>query len=269
MRDFIEQFKDPYERKARVIPALLVALPILVPLVCVYGPQNPVLTAVLGLLGGCGVVYGLASVTRGRGKALEERLVQKWGGLPTKLALRHRDTHFDSVTKKRYHSDIQDKLNIRMPTMEEELSNPAMADDAYTGATWRLRELTRNAKQLLLKENIAYGFHRNMLAMRTAGLFTSILGLAYGMVIAQVFILSPPMLLPENLANPGLSAGMTIAVSLAFLAAWVFYFDEDKVRRIGFAYAERLFEQLSSLPTLGEKKRSSRTKNVHQDIGNA
>lgn len=75
MIGLIELFKDPYERKARLTPGLLVALPVLVPLVCVYGPRHPVLTAVVGLLGGCGALYALASIARGRGKKLEEGVV--------------------------------------------------------------------------------------------------------------------------------------------------------------------------------------------------
>ena len=46
MTTIFELVKDPYERKARVIPGLLVALPVLVPLLCVYGAKHPVLTGV-------------------------------------------------------------------------------------------------------------------------------------------------------------------------------------------------------------------------------
>ena len=53
MTNIFELVKDPYERKARVIPGLLVALPLLVPLLCVYDAKHPVLTGVIGLLGGC------------------------------------------------------------------------------------------------------------------------------------------------------------------------------------------------------------------------
>lgn len=162
MTTIFELVKDPYERKARVIPGLLVALPVLVPLLCVYGARHPVLTGVIGLLGGCGAIYALASVARGRGKKLEEMLVSKWGGMPTTIALRHRDKFLDGVSKQRYHTAITAKLGIAMPTAEEESANPDKADDIYIGATKRLRELTRSNKQLLLKENIAYGFHRKV-----------------------------------------------------------------------------------------------------------
>lgn len=255
----LEQIKDPYERTARVTPALLVALPVLTPLVCVYGPRHPLLTAIVGLLSACGVVYALASIARGRGKKLEEQLVRKWGGLPTTIVLRHRDNFFDRITKKRYHEDIETKLGIGMPTPQEEEGNPAQADEAYAGAARRLRELTRSDKKLLLKENIAYGFHRNMLAMKGPGILTSLIGLAYGLIIAKALSLRPFTLQPEQLADPGLAAGVTLATSILLLAAWFFYFDADKVRRIGFVYAERLFEHLPSLSP-AKKRAASRAR---------
>ena len=260
MLKLIDQLKDPYERKARVFPGLLVALPVLLPLLCVYGPKHPTLTAVVGLLAACGVIYALANIARGRGKALEERLVKAWGSMPTTLALRHRDAFYDSVTKLRYHSDIVNKLGIPMPSQEEEAADPVKADDSYMGAARRLRELTRDDKQLLLKENIAYGFHRNMLAMKGPGILTSICGLVYGLVIARALSFMPFQFSPVHLADPGLPAGLTLAVSLLLLLAWCFYFDADKVRRIGFAYAERLFEHLPSLSTSHQKQRTSRAK---------
>ena len=258
MKAILELIKDPYERKARVIPGLLVALPLLVPLLCVYGPKHPVLTSVVGLLGGCGAIYALASVARGRGKRLEETLVKGWGGMPTTIALRHRDTFLDSISKQRYHAAMVAKLGISMPTAQEETADPAKADDTYVGATKRLRELTRGDKQLLLKENIAYGFHRNMLAMKPVGMLACLVGIVYGLLIAKVLQVTPPHFAPVNLADPGLAAGLTLLISLALLAAWLFYFDKEAVRRMGFVYAERLFECLSSLPSAAPRKRASK-----------
>ena len=258
MTNIFELVKDPYERKARVIPGLLVALPMLVPLLCVYGAKNPVLTGVIGLLGGCGAIYALASVARGRGKKLEESLVKKWGGMPTTIALRHRDKFLDSVSKQRYHTAITSKLGIAMPTAEEESSDRDKADDTYIGATKRLRELTRSNKELLLKENIAYGFHRNMLAMKPVGILSCLLGIIYGLLIAKILQVAPPHFDPMQLADPGLAAGMTLLISLVLLTAWLLYFDESAVRRMGFVYAERLFECLSSLPSSATRKRASK-----------
>jgi hypothetical protein len=252
----VELAKDPYERKARLAPGLFTMLPLLVPLVCIYGARHPILTGLVALLVSCGAMYTLASVARVRGKKLEERLVQVWGGMPTTLALRHRDETLDSVSKRRYHDAIVSKLGIAMPTAEEEALAPAKADDTYVGATKRLRELTRSNKSLLLKENIAYGFHRNMLAMKPIGIVTCLLGLVYGLALAGVVDLDPLAVNLVNLARPGLAAAMTLVISVVLLATWLFYFDADTVKRIGFAYAERLFECLPSLPSMVRKKKS-------------
>ena len=118
--------------------------------------------------------------------------------MPTTIALRHRDNFLDSVSKARYHEAICSKLGIEMPTPDDEATDPAKADDTYLGATKRLRELTRSDKHLLLKENIAYGFHRNMLAMKPVGILTSTIGLLYGLLIGKVLSFIPPY---ADLAN--------------------------------------------------------------------
>lgn len=263
MTTIFELVKDPYERKARVIPGLLVALPLLVPLLCVYGAKHPVLTGVIGLLGGCGAVYLLASIARGRGKMLEEALVKKWGGMPTTIILRHRNNFLDNISKQRYHYAISAKLGITMPTATEELADYDKADDIYIGATRRLRELTRANKQLLLKENIAYGFHRNMLAMKPAGIVSCFLGIIYGLLIAKVLHVTPPYWVPSNFTDPGLAAGLTLLISFILLAAWLLYFDQNAVKRMGFVYAERLFECLPSLPSSISRRRSSQSNSIN------
>lgn len=236
-----ELITDPYERKARVTPGLLVSLPVLVPLLCVYGPKHPILTALLGLLAGCGAIYALGSVARVRGKRLEERLVRRWGGMPTTLALRHRDTFLDNVSKQHIHAFVQKNLGIKVPSADEERASPEQADDVYIGATRRMRELTRSDKRLL-RENIAYGFHRNMVAMKRVGIFTCLIGFAYGLNIEKVLMLNAPYVVPENLRAPSLAAALTLFISAVLLLAWLFHFNADAVRGIGFSYAERLFE---------------------------
>ncbi|MBS1078273.1 hypothetical protein JK217_11025 [Gluconobacter kondonii] len=255
MKTIFEMINEPYVRKARVIPGLLVALPVLVPLLCVYGSKQPILTSLIGLLSGCGAIYALANVARGRGKRLEETLINKWGGMPTTIALRHRDNFFDNVSKLRYHAAITTKLGIPMPTVEEEEENPEKADDIYIGAVRRLRELTRSNKGLLLRENTTYGFHRNMLAMKPVGIFSCIVGIIYGLIISKIIQVVPPHLYPINFAKPGLSAGLTLLISISILSSWFLYFNESSVKRIGFVYAERLFECLPSLRSTAIRKK--------------
>jgi hypothetical protein len=253
---FLAQFKDPYERKARLLPGLLVLGPFVLALGCQFGLKHPVLAAAGTVLGACGSMYALASVVRGRGKALEEKLVREWGGMPTTIALRHSDNFLDSISKQRYHDLIRTKLGIPMPSADEERIDPAKADDTYVGATKRLRELTRSDRALLFKENISYGFHRNMLAMKLVGIVVCIVSVLYGLVQAKALLPQPPYFAPTALLDPGICAGITLAVSMCFLAMWLLYFNRDAVRRIGFVYAERLFERLPSLRGQPAQRRS-------------
>lgn len=245
--NFLEQIKDPYDRQARLIPGLLIVLPVLVPIVSVYGAEHVVLTAVLGLLGGCGAIFALANIARGNGKALEERLVKKWGGLPTTILLRHRDRFFDRHTKHNYHSRIQSILGLPVPTQTEELSDPDEADQVYIAAVRRLRELTRDDKSLLLKENIAYGFHRNVTAMKPIGITSCLIGLLCGLKISGFFIKEEPYVDPSKLFQSELNATVTLLVSGVMLMAWLFYFRPSTIWRVGCVYAERLFEHLSNI----------------------
>jgi len=244
MDKILDLVTDPYERKARATPALLTVLPIVVPLVCQFGAKNPILTAIVGLLGTCGSIYAGASIARGRGKLVETVLVEVWGGMPTTILLRHRDDFFDSETKKRYHLDAQSRLGITMPTEAQEAADPKKADDAYGAVARRLRELTRTDKGLLFKENIAYGFHRNMLGIKPIGALFSVLGILYGLILAGAIKLDPPSFDLHSLASPGLSGGLSCLVSLVMLAIWLFYFNPRQVRVIGNVYAERLLEKL-------------------------
>lgn len=252
----IDQMRDPYERKARIIPGLLAALPLLLPILCTYGPKHPILTSVISLLAGCGAMFGLGSVARGLGKALEEKLVHAWGGMPTTICLRHRDVFLDGYTKQRYRDLIKLKLDISMPTMEEEALNPSHADGIYMGVSRKLREVTRNDK-LLLKENINYGFHRNMTGIKPVGIVTSLVGIFFSLVSANVILFAPFEFHPSHVLNPGLAAIITFSVSIALLMAWLFYFNNAAIKRIGFVYAERLFECLTKLPTPRKKPKST------------
>jgi hypothetical protein len=249
----IDQMRDPYERKARITPGLLTMLPLMVPLLCTYGPKHPILTSLITLFAGCGVIYALGNIARGRGKLIEEKLVLKWGGMPTTICLRHSDHFLERYTKQRYRELIKAKLNIDTPTELEEQENPSHADDVYRSVARRLRELTRENKSLLLKENISYGFHRNMLGMKPIGIMTSLIGLIYFLIITKTLSVEPVAFDFLHLLTPGLSGVITLAISVSLLISWIFYFNEAAVKRIGFVYSERLFESLNQLPTPRKK----------------
>lgn len=246
MKEIFGWFFDRYDSLTRALPALLVVLPLLVPLVCVYGIRNSVQSNIMYFFVVYGVIYLFANWIRSSGKKLEERLLNKWGGMPTTIALRHRDKHFDRISKQRYHSALTSKLGIVLPTAQEELDSPEDADEIYFAAVRSLRERTRSKKELLLNENIAYGFKRNMLAVKPIGVIFCFLGAICALWIGGVLQTSPLCFEYMNFKHFGFEATLTLVFSVLLLLAWLLYFDQETLRKQGFFYAERLFECLSS-----------------------
>lgn len=255
--EFADLLKDPYERKARVYPGLLVVLPILVAVAATWGTRHPVITGVVGLLASCGAISGLASLARDLGKAKQEELLKEWGGMPTTWMLRHRDTTLEGRLKTVYHQLIAQKLGLTMPTAQEERRDPASADDAYGTAAHMLRGATRGKEYaLLLKENISYGFRRNMYGARKLGIATSLLGIVIGVVLSGAIQAKPLDFDWTKFLDLPVAAVLTLGVSVAMLVAWM-YFGPAAVRRMGIAYAERLFEALRTLPTPRVRKKKN------------
>jgi len=73
------------------------------------------------------------------------------------------------------------------------------------------------------------------------------------LIIANILHPTQPFIDTTNLVNPGLAGGLTLLISAALLAAWLFYFTSTAVWRVGCVYAERLLEQLPGLRASAKK----------------
>jgi hypothetical protein len=239
---------DPYDRTARLYPGLLVVLPISVVVICLYGSGHPWATSSVSALGFCGVGYAIGRLARDAGKQRQESLFAKWGGSPTTQLLRHRDTTFDPLTKQRYHAYLGSGVQMGLPTVEQENSDPAAADLAYRAATVWLISRTRNTKTfpLVFKENIAFGFQRNSLGVRHLGIVAAAMCMLWVLAHGHQVNGAKPFL---HLDLERLSGSETLALAISGLALlyWVFYVGEGAARRTAFAYAERLVQSCDEL----------------------
>ena len=238
-----------YERQARLYPGLLVVAPVAVVFVCLAGPKNLLGSTLISVLVGCGVAYALGRVARDAGKRLQDRFFAKWGGAPTTQVLRHCDATLDVHTKARYHQVLADGIRKTLPTPSTEAADPKAADEYYRAATTWLIGQTRDSKAfpLVFKENIAFGFQRNALGVRRGGVVVSMLCVVLMLVrigLSTHFFDSPSL---EALAQAEVSHLVALGASLAFLGLWVFWVNEDAMRRTAFAYAVRLFESCDRL----------------------
>jgi hypothetical protein len=103
-----------------------------------------------------------------------------------------------------------------------------------------------------------------MMAVRIIGLVTCIVGIAFGLTLSKVIQLKPFLTDFLNLAEPGASGGITLMVSVILLFSWT-YFRESAVKRMGYVYAERLFESLNSLPKKRKTGTTSQEKSVQKE----
>lgn len=176
---------DPYELRARLFPALLVIAPLLILFCCAVGPKYPLLTTVVAGASTFGLPFAIAIQARVAGKRLEEKLLAKWGAWPSTIVLRHRDARYDKYTKQHYHQELSRRFDIALPSEAQEKADPIDADQRYTAVSTRLRLSLRGGNHRhLQRENIAYGFYRNALALKVPGLCVAALGFVSGAMLA-------------------------------------------------------------------------------------
>ncbi|WP_313607153.1 hypothetical protein [Rhizobium sp.] len=239
----LEKLLDPYERKARLFPGLLVCLPIAITVLCIAGSVDPLFKVAISLMVTCGMPFLLSNIARDAGKKIEDRLFTKWGGMPSTQLLRHTNGHFDRHTKQRYHEIVTSGAKIPMPTPEDELTNPQGADEAYRAAGFWLRERTKNPKEFphVFRENVAYGFRRNATGLKHVGFLIALLCvLALLASPAYQAINNEDEILKTFFLGMSLLQAISIIVSGAFMIVWAACFSENSLRRSATAYADRL-----------------------------
>lgn len=246
--DSITKLFNPYDRKARLFPALLTLVPALTVLVSVYNVGLKLDQSLVALVAWFGVFYLMTTAAREYGKRLEEKLFEKWGGKPTTQLLRHGNQIIDPNTKGRYHLFLEKHLGISFPSPEAEAADLVTADSAYqAGAHWLLGK-TRDTKKfgLLFQELTAYGFRRNCLGVRPFGIFISIGAFFWILVASGALTLSDtaPFVL-SKLSHGQIGA---LLVCLAMLGVWLFFISERTVRTAAFSYADFLLRACDSLP---------------------
>lgn len=250
--DIVAKVTDPYDRQARLYPALLALLPLFALVTLLYGPKASALTGVLTIAVSCGGLFLMTNLCRELGRRLQEKLYREWGGKPTTQLLRHRDGTIEPVTKRRYHTFLAGKINAVFPDREQEERTPETADETYqSGARW-LVDHTRpeNGKQfdLLFRENIAYGFRRNALGTKPFGLVIAI-GSLFWVLAKEIVISGAPGKLVNFAAVGRLpdAAVASLVVSTAMMVAWLFFFTKSSLRTAAFTYAETLLRTCDTL----------------------
>lgn len=232
----LAKITDPYERKARLYPALICLFPLMVGVSITFPAVYSTLSGFVALAAAIGGVQFLSHLSRDRGKKLEPDLFRSWGGTPSISILRHNNDLISPPAKFKYHSVLANKSKISAPSVEFENKKPEKADEIYSAWSDFLRGKTRDVKKypLIFKENINYGFRRNLLGIRWYCICSALISL--------LIVLSP------SLGSLSLSESQ-IAIGL-FLAVYVFIFSfvvsKDWVKTVADAYSRNLIEAINA-----------------------
>ncbi|KQZ35116.1 hypothetical protein [Duganella sp. Root1480D1] len=242
-----DKLLDPYEVKARLFPGLLVLLPAILYFVLLHGSKSPVVVSLGTVLATCGGPYLLSNFVRTWGQRVQERLFRDWGGQPSTIMLRHRDSTLSQPTKLKYHALALGTLGIPMPSAQDEESNPDAADQSYAAAADALRPLTNDKKKFpfVFKELVAYGFNRNAYGARWVGLGVCIASAWATLTHANAIRHDSPYL---NVTQIGNAHAVVLLIAFGVALLWSVHFTADTVRISGLSYSRRLWEALEKIP---------------------
>ena len=234
---------DRYERKARLLPALLSSLVVL-PIVAALSPS--ILGWVRSLSIGGGFValgaVGLAYAASAAGRHYEQRLWPRWPhDAPTHCWLHPDDTHCSQEQKQFWYKAIKLLVELDIPivaTQGDTKELERVINDAVRALRHQFR-LT-NLDGLLATHNEDYGFVRNLGGLRlfwmpAAGMSTLVTWGAY--------------LTTETGLIWGIVASVVQVITLALLFILPSY-----VRQRAERYAESFFGTLTALYQESQKK---------------
>lgn len=233
---------EAYDRQARLYPSLLLIGPVVVSLIALFSAKLTAIQALGSFLVGCGGAFLLTQLARDAGKKGEKALFVEWGGMPSVAIFRHRDTRLGAITKTRYHKKLAALVKeAKAPSVEQEQANPAAADEVYSAWSNFLRTNTRDTKKfaLLFKENVSYGYRRNVWGLRRIGITVSLISLAA--CAGQLYRIR------GSTNDQGQALMGAIAFAAVCLLLWVVRFTSHWVRVPADAYAERLAETVEVL----------------------
>jgi hypothetical protein len=227
---------DAYDRGARLAPAYLVFSSAVVFVVALSLGTSALWSKIGGILVACGAPLLAAQWGRSGGRRKQAALFASWGGSPTTALLRFRTGGSEEMVSHR-HEIVARATGIELPDRRKEEADPAKADEVYDQAIAALRELTRDEKEfpLVLKENIAYGFRRNLWGRKGYGIAVSVV-----VLIASAAVLAAAALRYEVAKWEG--AAFAAAFAVVGLAVWLTIITSAWVREAADAYATRLIE---------------------------
>lgn len=232
---------DKYSVNARLIPALIVLLPIGLSLASLFPQKFHGWDIIVWLGTSSGMAVFLEQLARDKGLSKQPYLFSLWGGDPAAMMLSHHKSKLDPVTLQRYHQRLSSLIGIEIPSAEDELSNPVKADNIYKSCISFLQSRTRDKEKfrMIFAENVNYGFRRNLWGMKPYAVTFTILSAC--VALAQIF---PHW---KDLSNARPVACVALVSDISFLLIWIFHIKPEWIRVTSEAYVMQLLSACDQL----------------------
>lgn len=234
---------DKYSLNARIYPVIILLLPVVI-IGISYSIKYESYIQVLSTLGiSAALTYFLSNLGRDKGKQIEPNLWKKWGGMPTVQLLSFRNEIIDKHTKRKYHKLLLALSPIEESDIDFENASIDFVSDIYKSWTRFLISKTRDTKQfsLLFKENISYGFRRNLWGLKKISLvfiFLILLG-NYGFQVFNYGI--------TEISKYPLQFFISEILLILLTFIWIFWINAEWIKIPAFAYGERLLESIEKI----------------------
>lgn len=238
----IKEFFDDFTFHARVMPILVLMVPLLIMgLIEGIVQNNWFENTVLSFI--CIVVLSITSKTaRNLGKEYEKKMYTQLGGMPTTIVQRFSDNTFDEITKQRYHKKINQIEGLCLP--ENKMMETPLDDQQYISAANILRNYAnsnRDKEFRVYQELKDYNFWRNLYGTKKIAL------LVYFAILVREVITKDIESVKEVILNPypEYISFIVMAISILFIMLFV---NHKTVSQKGFDYAKALIEVCERIP---------------------
>jgi hypothetical protein len=244
-KNMLEQLNkhfDHYSINALFMPAFFICLPLVFTTVAWYPDSKTIFGGIMTVLISFGVMSFLSVIISNMGNSIQRNYFNRWGGAPIILLFMPDNDEIDQYTKKRYFK----WLNSKIPDLNLSLDQDDKSDlqQKIRSATNFLREYTRDKKKYpaIYRDNVAYGFSRNLVAIKYVGLAMSIISLVVN--VAVIFYPDYFQLISGQNSTYSVTflgvAALTVSVLSIFLL--LFVVNESFVKQRAYRYARSLLE---------------------------
>ncbi|WP_262249865.1 hypothetical protein [Parapedobacter soli] len=235
---------DRYSLNARIYPVVIFYMPaIILAVLFLLKFDNYIhLFTSFGIVGA--LSYLFSQLGRDGGRRKERKLWRSWGGAPTTQLLRWSNNEINVNIKKRYHNKLSVLCPVDdLPDPAYEQANPVESDEIYQYWTKFLISKTRDTQKysVLFKENMNYGFRRNLWGMKTYAIWLILILMVgtYGYYWLTIKSINPTIYPMEFL--------IAEVILLVIFFFWIFVINKNWIKVPAFAYAERLLEATEEL----------------------